>query len=81
MCRSDESKCLDQLSLRERQVMALLLTGRSNKQIACELGAAEATIKIHRRRVMVKMRARSLVALLRLADKAGFSAIDEELQH
>jgi FixJ family two-component response regulator len=72
---------INQLSPRERQVMALVLTGRSNKQVASELGAAETTIKIHRRRVMQKMRARSLVELLRLADKAGFSAIDEQSQH
>ncbi|SEI28200.1 Two-component response regulator, FixJ family, consists of REC and HTH domains [Paraburkholderia hospita] len=72
---------IDQLSHRERQVMALVLTGKSNKQVAGELGVAEKTIRVHRSRVMQKMRVRSVVELLRLVDKAGFSATDEQPQH
>jgi FixJ family two-component response regulator len=44
--------------------------GRLNKQVACELGIAEKTIKVHRARVMEKMEARSLVDLVRAIDKA-----------
>jgi FixJ family two-component response regulator len=40
-----------------------------NKQVACELGIAEKTIKVHRARVMEKMAARSLVELVRVTDK------------
>lgn len=69
---------VNQLTRREREVMALVLTGRLNKQVASDLGAAEKTIKIHRGRVMEKMRARSIVELIRLADKAGVHAADDQ---
>jgi FixJ family two-component response regulator len=49
-----------------------------NKQVASDLGAAEKTIKIHRARVMEKMKARSIVELVRLAEKAGVHAADDE---
>ncbi len=61
---------LARLSPREREVLALLVEGRLNKQVACELGIAEKTIKVHRARVMEKMEARSLVELVRVTDKA-----------
>ena len=48
--------------------MNLVTLGLSNKQVAYDLGAAEKTIKIHRGRVMVKMQAGSLPALVRFAD-------------
>src|ERR1700712_2619986 len=57
------------LTPRERQVLTLLVKGRMNKQVACELGIAEKTIKVHRARVMEKMAARSLVELVRATDK------------
>jgi FixJ family two-component response regulator len=57
------------LTPREREVLALLVEGRLNKQLACELGIGEKTIKAHRARVMEKMEARSLVELVRLIDK------------
>ncbi|CAG9234676.1 Nodulation protein W [Paraburkholderia tropica] len=59
-----------QLTPREREVMALVVAGRPNKLVADELGAAEKTIKIHRARVMEKMRAESLAELVRLAERA-----------
>jgi FixJ family two-component response regulator len=59
----------NQLTVREREVMALVVSGMLNKQIAAELGASEATIKMHRSQVMKKMRANSLPELVRMADK------------
>ena len=58
------------LTPRERKVLTLLVEGRLNKQVACELGIAEKTIKVHRARVMEKMEARSLVDLVRATAKA-----------
>jgi FixJ family two-component response regulator len=68
---------VNHLTRREREVMALVLTGRLNKQVASDLGAAEKTIKIHRARVMEKMKARSIVELVRLAEKVGVHAADD----
>jgi FixJ family two-component response regulator len=57
------------LTAREREVMGLVVSGRLNKQIASEIGASEATVKIHRGNVMQKMQAGSLIELVRMADK------------
>ena len=57
------------LTAREREVMALVVSGMLNKQIASEIGASEATVKIHRGNVMQKMQAGSLIELVRMADK------------
>jgi RNA polymerase sigma factor (sigma-70 family) len=57
------------LSVREREVMSLVVSGMLNKQMAAELGASETTVKIHRSRVMEKMQAKSLPELVRMADK------------
>jgi len=62
------------LTAREREVMALVVCGMLNKQIAGEIGASEATVKIHRGHVMQKMQAGSVVDLLRMADKLKLSA-------
>jgi FixJ family two-component response regulator len=57
------------LTPREREVMALVVSGLLNKQIAAEIGASEATVKIHRGNMMQKMQVGSLIALIRIADK------------
>ena len=62
---------IDSLTPREKQVLALVVTGLLNKQIGAELGATEKTIKVHRARVMEKMRAASLPDLVRIAEKVG----------
>ena len=62
---------LGRLTPREREVMALVVTGRLNKQVAGDLGTVEKTIKAHRARVMAKMEVTSLAQLVRVADKIG----------
>jgi FixJ family two-component response regulator len=61
------------LTAREREVMALVVSGKLNKQIASQIGASEATVKIHRGNVMQKMQAGSIVELVRIADKLKLS--------
>ena len=84
IARSEETQlrelreCYASLTPREQQVLELVISGRLNKQAAAELGISEITIKVHRGRVMAKMRATSLPDLvnraaklkLRLAEKA-----------
>jgi len=61
----------DSLSPREREVMALVVSGRLNKQIAGELHISEITVKAHRGKVMRKMRAGSLADLVKMAGRLG----------
>jgi FixJ family two-component response regulator len=60
---------LDTLTPREREVLLHVVTGKLNKQIAGDLGIAEKTIKVHRGRVMQKMRADSVADLVRMVEK------------
>ncbi|HSF05446.1 MAG TPA: response regulator [Methylomirabilota bacterium] len=69
--RADIQQRLDTLTRREREVLKLVVTGMLNKQIASELGAAEKTIKVHRGRVMHKMKVTSVAELVRITEMAG----------
>ena len=62
------------LTPREREVMALVVAGLLNKQIAGELGTSEASVKVHRQHVMEKMGARSVADLVRMATMLGMTA-------
>jgi FixJ family two-component response regulator len=63
----------DSLTQREREVMALVVTGRVNKQIAFEIGISQITVKVHRGNVMRKMEAKSLADLVLMAEKLKVS--------
>ena len=64
----------ESLTKREREVMKLIVSGLLNKQIAGELGSCEVTVKMHRGQVMRKMKAQSLVQLVRMAEKIGITS-------
>jgi RNA polymerase sigma factor (sigma-70 family) len=57
------------LSPRERQVVALVVSGMLNKQIAAQIGTAENTVKVHRSRAMEKMQAQSLADLVKMVER------------
>lgn len=65
------------LTARERQVMTMVVSGMLNKQIAAELGTSEITVKVHRGRVMHKMRAGSLADLVRMAERLRIRSDDK----
>jgi FixJ family two-component response regulator len=62
------------LTPREREVMHHVISGHLNKQTAADLGTVEKTIKVHRARVMEKMKVHSVAELVHLAERAGFAA-------
>jgi len=62
---------LDTLTLREREVLEQVVSGKLNKQIAGDLGITEATVKMHRAHVMAKMKVQSVAELARLTERCG----------
>jgi FixJ family two-component response regulator len=68
---NDLQRRVDSLTPREHEVFILVVSGMLNKQIAFDLGMSEKTVKVHRARVMDKMKAKSLADLVRMAEKAG----------
>lgn len=65
--------CYESLTVRERQVMALVVSGLLNKQVGGELGISEITVKAHRGRVMQKMKAESLAELVKISARLSLS--------
>jgi FixJ family two-component response regulator len=70
---ADLRRRVETLTAREVDVFARVVTGMLNKQIGAALGIGEKTVKVHRARVMEKMRAGSVAELVRLADEVGVS--------
>ena len=68
----------ESLSPREREIMIQVARGRLSKQIAGDIGIAEATVKVHRSRLMHKMKARSLPELSRMADKLKLVLVEPQ---
>jgi FixJ family two-component response regulator len=71
---SEIRACLATLTPREREVLEYVVTGKLNKQIAGDLGTVEQTVKVHRARVMQKMKVQSVAELVRLTQRCGISA-------
>src|SRR6516164_7229088 len=72
--RDGARRLLDLLTPREFEVMQLLITGMLNKQIGSELGVAEKTVKVHRGRLMKKLRVTSVAEIVEMVQKAMRSA-------
>lgn len=75
--REDATRCVANLTARERQVMELILAGEPNKNIAASLGISQRTVENHRAAVMKKTGSKSLPALARFALAAAWNANGE----
>ena len=64
------------LTIREKEVFALVITGLLNKQTAGHLGTSERTVKAHRAQVMQKMHAESVADLVRMSDRLGIAPLE-----
>jgi FixJ family two-component response regulator len=71
----------ESLSSREREVMALVVTGKMNKEVAAQLGTTEKTVKAQRAQVMRKMAALSLPDLVRMADRLSAMGVSRPVGH
>lgn len=72
---TSERLCYESLTPREREVMAFVVKGLLNKQIAGELGTVEKTVKVHRARMMQKLQVRSVADLVRLVERNGWTKV------
>ncbi|MES2707396.1 MAG: response regulator [Verrucomicrobiota bacterium] len=72
-CQSEAETLIGSLTRREQEVMKLMIRGLMNREMANALGAAEATIKIHRRRIMDKLAVKSVPEIVILAQNAGIA--------
>jgi RNA polymerase sigma factor (sigma-70 family) len=79
--REAVARLVETLTPREREVFGLVVTGLSNKEVGARLGASEKTIKVHRARVMEKMRAASLADLVRKAQVVGIGPAGHASSH
>jgi len=75
-----ELKMLESLTNREMEVLEYLLRGLLNKQIAAELNIAEQTVKIHRQNISTKLKTKSIVDIVRIAEKAGIQPSTKKLK-
>ncbi|RJP85769.1 MAG: DNA-binding response regulator [Desulfobacteraceae bacterium] len=71
--KKESNALIETLTPREKEVLTWIITGKLNKQIACEIGTTEKTIKVHRSRVFQKTRVSSVAELVRLAEKVNIS--------
>lgn len=74
--RSRIDGLINTLTCREKEIMRWIITGKLNKQIAYELGITEKTVKVHRSRVMQKLKVSSVAELVRLAESANIPPAD-----
>ena len=73
--------CYESLTPREREVMALVVSGLLNKQVGGDLGISEITVKAHRGQVMRKMKAESLPDLVTMAARLGLQPTPTAVSH
>ena len=73
-------QCYNSLIAREREVMALVVSGMLNKQVALKIGISESTVKAHRGKVMQKMNADSVGDLVKMAVRLGLAPAKQSME-